>query len=123
MTEATLKEPIVQVTGLVKKYGDLTAVNDISFEIQTGEVFGLLGPNGAGKSTTIAMLSCLFPPSAGSVRIAGLNVVADSKKVRQIIGCDTARAGALSHAERARECALLRRDVWLWWQGTAPTRR
>jgi ABC-2 type transport system ATP-binding protein len=105
MTEASLNEPIVQVAGLVKKYGDLTAVNDISFEIQTGEVFGLLGPNGAGKSTTIAMLSCLFPPSAGSVRITGLNVVADSKKVRQIIGVtpqDLALYPTLSGRENVR---------------------
>ena len=77
---------ILQANNLVKKYGDLIAVNDVSFAIEEGEVFGLLGPNGAGKSTTIAMLSGLFPPTGGSAAIGGLDVVRDLGKVKQIIG-------------------------------------
>jgi ABC-2 type transport system ATP-binding protein len=57
--------PILEVHNLVKKYGDLTAVNGISFEVQEGEIFSLLGPNGAGKTTTISILSTLFSPTAG----------------------------------------------------------
>ena len=77
---------ILQATNLVKKYGDLVAVNDVSFTIEECEVFGLLGPNGAGKSTTIAMLSGLFPPTGGSATIGGLDVVRELGKVKQIIG-------------------------------------
>ena len=55
--------PIVQVHELGKQYGDFTAVKDVSFEIQEGEILSLLGPNGAGKTTTLAMLSCLLQPA------------------------------------------------------------
>ncbi len=77
---------ILEARNLVKKYGDFIAVNDVSFTIEEGEVFGLLGPNGAGKSTTIAMLSGLFPPTSGGGAIGGLDVVRDLAKVKQIIG-------------------------------------
>jgi len=77
---------ILEARNLVKKYGDFTAVNDASFNIEEGEVFGLLGPNGAGKSTTIAMLSGLFPPTSGGGVIGGLDVVRDLAEVKQIIG-------------------------------------
>ncbi|MCL4827965.1 MAG: ABC transporter ATP-binding protein [Caldilinea sp.] len=77
---------MLEARNLVKKYGDFIAVNDVSFTIEEGEVFGLLGPNGAGKSTTIAMLSGLFPPTSGGGAIGGLDVVRDLAKVKQIIG-------------------------------------
>ena len=77
---------ILEARNLVKKYGDFIAVNDVSFTIEEGEVFGLLGPNGAGKSTTIAMLSGLFPPTSGGGVIGGLDVVRNLAKVKQIIG-------------------------------------
>ncbi len=77
---------ILEANHLVKKYGDLTAVNDVSFAVEEGELFGLLGPNGAGKSTTIAMLSGLFPPTGGGAAIGGLDVVRELGKVKQIIG-------------------------------------
>ncbi len=77
---------ILEAHNLVKKYGDLVAVNDVSFAIEEGEIFGLLGPNGAGKSTTISMLSGLLPPTAGKAIIAGLDVVRETAKVKQIIG-------------------------------------
>lgn len=81
-----MPQSIVEAENLVKKYGDQTAVAGVSFSIEEGEVFGLLGPNGAGKSTTIAMLSCLLPPSEGRACIAGLDVVANSLQVRRMIG-------------------------------------
>ncbi len=77
---------ILEASGLVKKYGDLVAVKDVSFSMQEGEVFGLLGPNGAGKSTTISMLTCLFPPTKGSMRIGGYDVVKEADKVKKLIG-------------------------------------
>src|SRR5512146_1324314 len=71
---------------LVKKYGDVTAVNGISFEIEAGEIFSLLGPNGAGKTTTISMLSTLFPPTSGEAFIGGASVTRDPMAVRNLIG-------------------------------------
>lgn len=79
-------KPILQVNQLVKRYGDLTAVKGISFEVQEGEIFSLLGPNGAGKTTTISVLSTLFPPSEGDALIAGHSVVREPYAVRQTIG-------------------------------------
>jgi ABC-2 type transport system ATP-binding protein len=78
--------PILEANHLVKKYGEFLAVNDVSFAVEAGEVFGLLGPNGAGKSTTIAMLSGLFPPTEGTAQIGGLDVVKDRNRVKQLIG-------------------------------------
>lgn len=79
-------ETILEATDLVKKYGDNTAVNEVSFRMQEGEVFGLLGPNGAGKSTAISMLTCLLPPTSGTATIYGYDVVKDAGKVKHLIG-------------------------------------
>ncbi|MGD0748312.1 MAG: ATP-binding cassette domain-containing protein [Acidimicrobiales bacterium] len=76
----------MEVRGLTKSYGDLTAVKGISFDVAQGEIFAFLGPNGAGKSTTIKMLCTLARPSAGSARVAGFDVVADARRVRRHIG-------------------------------------
>ena len=81
-----MAQPILSANHLVKKYGDHTAVNDVSFTIEEGEVFGLLGPNGAGKSTTIAMLSGLFPPTGGDATIGGCDVVKQLAQVKRLIG-------------------------------------
>jgi ABC-2 type transport system ATP-binding protein len=78
--------PIIQVVGLTKRFGDFTAVDNIAFEVQPGEIFGFLGPNGAGKSTTIKMLCTLLKPSAGQIRVAAYDVVAQPDLVRQSIG-------------------------------------
>lgn len=77
---------ILEADNLMKKYGDHIAVNDISFTMEEGEVFGLLGPNGAGKSTTISMLTCLFPPTSGSIRIYGHDIMKEAKAVKRLIG-------------------------------------
>ena len=79
-----MPETILDAVELVKKYGDFVAVNKASFSIKPGEVFGLLGPNGAGKSTTIAMLTCLFPPTQGSIRIYGLDVKTEANEVKKL---------------------------------------
>ncbi len=77
---------IIEVKDLVKKFGAMTAVNGVSFDVGEGEIFGFLGPNGAGKSTTIAMLTTLLPPTSGEARIAGWSVTGDKDKVRHTIG-------------------------------------
>ena len=78
--------PLVTADNLVKKYGELTAVDGVSFSIREGQIFGFLGPNGAGKSTTISMLSTYLPPTGGDATIDGLSVTRDAVKVKQIIG-------------------------------------
>lgn len=77
---------ILEASNLVKNYGALAAVNDASFALEEGEIFGLLGPNGAGKSTAISMLTGLFPPDSGSIRILGFDAIQDVEKVKQFIG-------------------------------------
>ena len=76
----------IEVEHIVKKYGDFTAVNDVSFEVKDGEIFGLLGPNGAGKSTLIRMMTTLIPITSGTARIAGHDVQKDPDAARRVIG-------------------------------------
>lgn len=78
--------PILEVTGLVKKFGDLVAVDGIHFTVTAGETFGFLGPNGAGKSTTINMLCTLLRPTSGRAMVAGFDVVRQPAMVRRRIG-------------------------------------
>ncbi len=78
--------PIITVTNLKKMFGEVCAVNDISFEIDEGEIFGFLGPNGAGKTTTINMMIGLARPTDGDIVIYGIDAVKDVKKVQGIIG-------------------------------------
>ncbi len=77
---------ILEVKQLVKKYGDFTAVDGISFDIMEGEIFSLLGPNGAGKTTTISMLSTLYIPTSGEALIGGHSVTKEPMAVRNLIG-------------------------------------
>ena len=79
-------EPIVQVTDLVKRYGEFTAVNGISFAVEQGECFGILGPNGAGKSSTLRILTAISPASSGSVVIDGLDVAQHPRQVKALLG-------------------------------------
>jgi len=76
----------ITVDGLTRRFGDLIAVDHLSFDVKEGEIFGMLGPNGAGKTTTIRMLACLISPSEGSAIIEGHDIVSDSIKIRQIVG-------------------------------------
>ncbi|OGN87374.1 MAG: hypothetical protein A2X23_05500 [Chloroflexi bacterium GWC2_73_18] len=77
---------ILEADKLVKKYGDLAAVDGISFDVEEGEVFGLLGPNGAGKTTTISMLTGVLEPTSGTARIGGHDILTEPKAVKQING-------------------------------------
>src|SRR6185437_13567172 len=76
----------IEVENLSKRFGDFVAVNAINFSVEHGEVFGLLGPNGAGKSTLIRMLTTLVPPSSGTARVNGFDILLDPNGVRQSIG-------------------------------------
>ena len=76
----------IDVNSLTKKFGSSKAVDNISFTVEEGEIFGFLGPNGAGKSTTMMILTTLLKPTSGHALVGGYNVVSDAKKVREKIG-------------------------------------
>lgn len=76
----------IEVQHIVKKYGDFTAVDDVSFQVKEGEIFGLLGPNGAGKSTLIRMMTTLIPITAGTASVAGHDVAKEPNAARRSIG-------------------------------------
>jgi ABC-2 type transport system ATP-binding protein len=83
-------EPIVEVRNLIKIFHSrgrkITAVNDISFDVFKGEIFGMIGPNGAGKSTTFSILTTLIKPTSGSIKVAGFDVNNEDDRIRPIIG-------------------------------------
>jgi len=76
----------IEVDSLTKKFGDFKAIDNISFNVEEGEIFGFLGPNGAGKSTTMMILTTLLKPSSGKVLVGGYDIMSDAKKVREKIG-------------------------------------
>src|SRR5471030_3123251 len=76
----------IEVEKLTKRFGDFTAEDAIEFSVAHGEVFGLLGPNGAGKSTLIRMLTTLVPPTSGTARVNGFDIVRSANDVRRCIG-------------------------------------
>ena len=76
----------IEVDSLTKEFGDFKAVDNVSFQIEEGEIFGFLGPNGAGKSTTMMILTTLLKPTSGSALVGGYDVMSDAKKVREKIG-------------------------------------
>ena len=78
--------PVIVADGLTRRFGDFVAVDDLSFAVQRGEIFGFLGPNGAGKTTAIRMVIGSLPPSAGSARVAGHDVAVEPYAVRRAIG-------------------------------------
>lgn len=83
---ATATVNTISVEHLVKRFGQLVAVNDVSFEVRQGEIFGLLGPNGAGKTTLIRMMTTLTPPTSGTAIVAGHDIAKDADGVRHAIG-------------------------------------
>ena len=105
----TTETNAIEVVKLTKRFGDLVAVNEVSFTVHTGEIFGLLGPNGAGKTTLIRMMTTLTPPTSGTAVVAGHDVVTDADGVRHAIGVIpqaltsdpelTARENMLIHAK------------------------
>jgi ABC-2 type transport system ATP-binding protein len=76
----------IEVKNLTRDFGDFRAVDDLSFQVRRGEVFGFLGPNGAGKSTTIHMLTGLVQPTSGSGRVAGLDLAREARQIKRHIG-------------------------------------
>jgi ABC-2 type transport system ATP-binding protein len=83
---AVAAEPVIRVRGLMKRYGDLVAVDGIDFDVAAGEVFGLLGPNGAGKTTTVEILEGLRTPDGGQAEVLGIDVAAHADALKPRIG-------------------------------------
>src|SRR5271167_1692035 len=79
---------MIEAENLTRRFGDLTAVDDITFKVNQGEIFGFLGPNGAGKTTTVRMLCCLISKTSGEATIGGLRIgrVEDQLKIRRMVG-------------------------------------
>src|ERR1700681_2580839 len=77
---------MIKVEGLTKRYARKVAVDNISFEVEKGQIVGFLGPNGAGKTTTMRVLTCFLPPTAGSAQVAGFDVLEQPLEVKKRIG-------------------------------------
>src|ERR671914_261128 len=101
-----MAEAGIEAAGLVREFkGGITAVAGIDLAVAPGEIYGFLGPNGAGKSTTVHMLTTLLPPTSGTARVAGFDIVKDGPKVRSAIGAalqEAALDGLLTGREHIR---------------------
>src|SRR5215510_2475082 len=106
---------MTQVEGLTRRFtvpgGEGVAVDDLSFEVRAGEVYGLLGPNGAGKTTTLRMLLGLLRPSAGRATIEGFSSIDDPEEVKRRVGLVSATAGLYPHLS-VREMLLFFADLY-----------
>lgn len=80
------REPIIELRGLTRQFGDVTAVNNLDLTIMRGEIFGLVGPDGAGKTTTLRLLAAIMDPTSGSVSVDGLDTVSDPEAIKARIG-------------------------------------
>src|SRR4051794_28803010 len=85
--------PVVTTDGLTRRFGDETAVDALTLDVQAGEVLALLGPNGAGKTTTVRLLNGILRPDAGASRVLGIDPVTDGEAVRRRTGVLTENAG------------------------------
>src|SRR5262245_3448109 len=86
MIAKTMNDLAIELTGVTRRYGKATAVDDLTLHIPRGQTFGLIGPNGAGKSTTIKMLMGMLRPHAGRIRVLGIDVFAEPSRMKQRVG-------------------------------------
>ncbi len=93
MTRDDAQGPFVEVSGVSRRFGGLEAVRDASFQVEKGTIFGLVGSDGAGKSTLLRMIATMIPPSAGTIRIGGLDVIKQKTKIKHLIGYMPQRFG------------------------------
>ncbi len=99
--------PLIVARGLTKRFGAVSAVDGIDVEVQTGEAFGFLGPNGAGKSSTMRMVAAVSPPTAGTLRIFGLDPAADGPAIR-------ARMGVVPQKDTLDEELTVEENLWVY---------
>ncbi|MGI6084956.1 MAG: ABC transporter ATP-binding protein [Acetivibrionales bacterium] len=110
-----MDEYILSVQSLTKRYGSITAVNDISFKVKRGEVFGLLGPNGAGKTTTLECLEGIRQPDGGTLSIGGYNPQSQGQQLRKILGVQL-QSSSFPDGIRSGEAM----ELICTWHGTSP---
>jgi ABC-2 type transport system ATP-binding protein len=106
-----MSAPAIEAVDLVKKFGDFTAVDGVSFAVPEGSVFSMLGPNGAGKTTTVRMMTTLSRPTSGTARVAGFDVVRDADAVRHRMGL-TAQSATVDELLTGRENLRLIGDLY-----------
>ncbi len=94
-----MKEPVIEITDLSKFYGKVRGIENVNLEVDEGEIFGFIGPNGAGKSTTIRILLNLIFPDSGSASIMGMDVIRETKKIKQKVGYIPSDANAYSQMD------------------------
>jgi ABC-2 type transport system ATP-binding protein len=107
----TVFENAIEADGLVKRYGEVQALDGVDLQVEAGTVFGLLGPNGAGKSTTVRILTTLSRPDAGAVRVAGIDALARPVDVRRVIGVVAQKHGTDPDAT-GRENLVLQAELY-----------
>jgi ABC-2 type transport system ATP-binding protein len=96
-TRSSNGTPIIDIRGLVKRYGTFTAVDHVDLSVRPNEIFGILGPNGAGKTTTLEMVEGLREPDEGSIQVAGIDVVRDPVAVKRVIGVQLQTTALFDH--------------------------
>ncbi len=112
--------PIVEARGLVKKYGDVVALDGLDLMVEEGSVLGLLGPNGAGKTTAVSILTTLLHPDAGTARVAGIDVLEDPDEARKLIGLSGQNAAVDEHLSGFENLDMIGR---LYQLGRGPSRQ
>ena len=100
---------MIRVEGLTKSYGQLTAVDNVSFSVRPGEVFGILGPNGAGKTTTLECIEGILDPTAGSISVLGMDIAQDAKRIKRRIGVQLQASAYFDHLTLREILDLFRR--------------
>jgi ABC-2 type transport system ATP-binding protein len=93
----TATEAVIETRGLVKRYGDLTAVDHVDLSVRKDEIFGILGPNGAGKTTTLEMIEGLREPDAGAIQVAGIDAIDNPSAVKHLIGVQLQTTSLFDH--------------------------
>ncbi len=98
---------MIGIKNLVKKFDGFKAVDDISFDVEEGEIFGLLGPNGAGKTTIIRMITSVLEPSAGNIKVSGHDVQENPMETKQLMGIVPEMANAYADLSAMRNLLLI----------------
>ena len=106
---------MIETKELGRKFGELTAVENLNLNVNEGEVLGFLGPNGAGKTTTIRMLSCLIRPTWGEATVNGLNIRQDDHAIRQMVGIQTESPGFYEKLSVKRNLDFFSRLYFIAW--------
>lgn len=109
MTSPSPTDTSVRATGLVKRFGNVTALDGLDLVVESGSVLGLLGPNGAGKTTAVSILTTLLAPTAGSATVAGLDVVSQAREVRRCIGLSGQYAAVDEHLTARENLTMIGR--------------